>query len=386
VIVLHNEPKVLIPIPKFDWRTRSAAQPKDQFGRENQTRFRIRAKTHDGIVLWTGWFDDRFDFDAFIYSVAMGTIHQEPSLWRLCSPMWPGLDPNLVYDFATVSYLTSGAGSLQTYTKPADWREINGIVETLGAGGSGGRVYHFTGSTSTGGGGGAWNKTTNVVPSGSESYQIGLGGATTSQTTMLGIDGEYTWFGGATIIEAITAPVGGWGGKYSTTSGAVGGIGGIGSIGIGTSSNDGGSGGTTSVVATVSGGGGAAGPSGNGGNAPNVSSTGAAAGNGGTSDTGLAGGIGSYSTIGDATATDGSNGTDWDASHGSGSGGGGARSGVGGRTQAGNGGNYGGGGGGVGNAGGGTGSLYNGDGAQGMIVLTYTPSKLSGFNSPMLGM
>ena len=62
-------------IPDWQWRTSSQAQPKDEFGNENKTRFHISARLNDGHLVWRGWFDDRYEADAFLYAIATDTLH-----------------------------------------------------------------------------------------------------------------------------------------------------------------------------------------------------------------------------------------------------------------------------------------------------------------------
>ena len=67
MILLQNKPRVLLLARRQEWREPSQAVPLDQLGNPvAMTRFRIRARTHDGVVLWTGWFEDRAEVDAFL--------------------------------------------------------------------------------------------------------------------------------------------------------------------------------------------------------------------------------------------------------------------------------------------------------------------------------
>jgi hypothetical protein len=72
--------KFLMPVHSKEWRTPSLAQPKDVFGNENVTKFRINAKSNDGVVVWSGWFDDREDFDAFLHAIVLGTLKSKTTL------------------------------------------------------------------------------------------------------------------------------------------------------------------------------------------------------------------------------------------------------------------------------------------------------------------
>jgi hypothetical protein len=189
----------------------------------------------------------------------------------------------------------------------------------------------------------------------------------------------YTGFGGLTMFAggnggdsgpSGNSGGGGGGAGGPNGAGANGGVGGGGSVGNssggGGGGNGGGSAGTQPPIGVVGG---------NGGN--NFGGTGGGAGGASTGSDGTAGtnggggGGGSAGTI-SGTGGAGGTGTEWDATHGSGGGGGGAgfgntSGGVGGAAA-----NYGGGGGG---SGGTFGSLANGGvGAQGIIIITYTPS------------
>jgi hypothetical protein len=222
-------------------------------------------------------------------------------------------------------FLTTGS----SWTVPDDC--TSATIEVIGGGAGGG------GATGYGGGGGAYSKTNNVslTPSSSVSYGIGAGG--TGNNTATGGAAGDTWFGGSDFASSLCGAKGG----ASTASG-----GGAASSGIGDVKYDGGHG------SSNGGGGGAAGPSGAGANASTGS--GAQGGNG----SGGVGGAGGF------PAGAGSAGTEWDATHGSGGGGGspspfnlpGAAGGL-----------YGGGGG-----RGGAGTSAGGNGAQGIIVITYS--------------
>lgn len=381
------KPRILLPVPKAEWRTPSRAQPKDCFGNENRTRFRLRARLHDGHVVWRGWFDDRDDADAFLTAIALGTLHQQPDLWRLPTPQWyPDLGERLSYDFATVTFLTSPTGSNQTYTSPSDWNNSNNNIQTLGSGGSGGVVVTTSGGKHvTGGGGGAWNKTTNLsfaTPgTTTATYRIATGATAASSTTFsVGNDGGDSWFNGTTLAASSVGSKGGLAGGAAAGS-VSGGAGGTGLSGIGSSSNNGGRGGnlTGASGSGASGGGGAAGSTGAGNAGADSTSTSTVYTNGGSGDAGSGGSSGTGSAT---VPTSGGDGTEWDGSHGSGGGGGG--SGL--SSTPGNGGNYGAGGGAMRL---GSGTATSGAGIQGIIVVTYTPlsTYTSGWgNLAMMGM
>lgn len=356
------QPKVLMPVPVQQWRTPSLAQPKDQFGNENCTRFRITARLHDGHIVWRGWFDDRDDADAFFTAIIRASVLGDPvprELWDLPSPGWqPGMGELLEYDFATLVFLTTTTGSNQTYTSLADWNNLSNKIETIGAGGGGGRITSGSGRHATGGGGGAWNKVVNfsfATPgTTTATYQLGTAGTGGASAT----DGGDSWFNATTLAGSSVGSKGGAKGKSDTAASTAGGIGGLGASGIGTSSHDGGDGGaaTGSGTTTATGGGGAAGSSGDGNDGGASSSASPSA--GGSGDAGSGGSAGA----GGSPGVDGGAGAEWDPSHGSGGGGGGGSTGNGG-----NGGNYG------AASGGATSGVTAFNAAQGIVVLTYTP-------------
>ena len=81
--------KFLIPVPEFEWRDPSQAQQKDQLGNSVfRTSFRIRARLNDGFVKWTGWFDSRNDYDAFLWAIVTGMLKYQKEIWKLPTPQW----------------------------------------------------------------------------------------------------------------------------------------------------------------------------------------------------------------------------------------------------------------------------------------------------------
>jgi hypothetical protein len=424
--------KILIPMHKKHWITPSQAQKKDPFGNEDNTKFRIQAKSNDGVIIWTGWFDDREDFDVFLWAVVTGTIKQEKALWDLPTPGWqPYLGDLITYQFATLTFLSSPTGSNQNYTAPNDWNNGNNTIEVVGGGGTGG--FNSANSVTQndnqpGGGGGAYSKISNQILTvgGTYVYNIGAAGVGNTSTKVSGGD---TWFGNTTLA---TSFVGAKGGNVPASANLqLGGIGGAAASGVGTVKYSGGNGGIIGLGQySGSGGGGAAGPYGNGGNGGNDGyfasggyySAGGGGGNGGGSvgqagdavvsyrggnggngylgassaggsggrydspyvsstagtNGGGGGGGGSDGSYGNK-GSNGSIGQEWSSSYGTGGGGGG-----GGYyydyygteynttslyTTPGNAGGYGGGGGGKGDSG----EYYVGAGGQGLLVITYTP-------------
>jgi hypothetical protein len=286
---------------------------------------------------------------------------------------------------ATVVFLTSGT----TWTVPSDWNSSANTIEAIGGGG-GGSTNVQDGS---GGGGGAYAKISNFSSTGGTSItiQIGAGGAPSS-------DGTDTYFNGASCAAASVCAKAGAQGVAAIQGGAGGDAG----SSVGTTVFSGGAGGflTDTCTSDGGGGGGAGGPHGNGqagggencgfngggggggaggGTAGNIPSSGdgAAGGNNYLGSGSGPGGVGANGTAGTAGGGGGGGadgfdggaggpGTDWDSSHGAGGGGGGA-GGL--NTNGADGGLYGGGGGGKGDFGNNSGS-----GAQGIIVVTYTPA------------
>jgi hypothetical protein len=395
--------KFLMPVHAREWRSPSLAQPKDQFGRENSTIFRVRSRLHDGHVVWQGCFRDRADFDAFMWAIANGTLKYERALWRLPTPHWhPDLDPQISYDFATLVFLVAPTGSNQTWTSPSDWDSSNNSIQTIGGGASGGAGANSAiGATraGTGGGGGAWNRITNhaITSPGTDTrtYQIASGGAAvvaSSPSLVNGNAGNDTWFGATSLASANVGSKGGSPG-VGASGNASGGAGGVGASGVGSSSNNGGAGGGHSSGSGSGnthglGGGGAAGPNGAGNAGGSIATAGGSSSNGGSGDAGFGGSAGAGAH--NAGAGNGGNGTEFDATHGSGGGGGGnSRAGAG-TSTAGAGGNYGAGGGGAASNNTGSGTATSGLGRQGIIAITYTPLAAAptrySFNIPNQGM
>lgn len=275
---------------------------------------------------------------------------------------------------ATTIYLTSGS----SWTVPSDWSNSGAVIEVIGGGGGGGgEGGSYYGA---GGGGGAYARRTSGVslsPGQVVSYQIGGGGAGGVLYGQVPGNGGDTWFVSPSFVLARGGTNGGttpYGGQAGASVGDVMYSGGDGG---GPTHNE-----DYSDVAG-GGGGGAAGPNGNGISAQN----GLAGylnypwyGQPGSGDAGYGGAAGSSlggptcgtpyqnSTCGYALGGLGGNGAEW-GSYGSGGGGGGSNSPWDGGATGG-GGYYGGGGGGgsyndngYGNSG--------GNGAPGIIRITY---------------
>ena len=348
----------------------------------------------DGRRFWRGWFEDWDDADAFLWAL---TLHQQtgapipPEIRRLPQranyphtfleqawrpalyegewfPDWAELP--LIYEkLAVTSFLTSPTGSNQTWTSPSDWSNAANSIECIGGGGSGGNRGTGAG-TGSGGGGAAYGKAANhsVSSPGTDTrtYQVASGGAAVSTTITAGNNGGHTWFNDTAFPTAVTdnsKASGQQGGGGPQGSGAQsGGLAGQATSSSGSTRNNGGEGGDGNATGGHgAGGGGAGGTTGAGGVGVSASgNTDTAGGAGGTANGGTAGTAG-----GGGNGGNGGTGTVWDASHGAGGGGGGSRGG----TTAGNGGLYGGGGGGIqSNA-----TETSGAGAQGIVVVIYTP-------------
>ena len=362
--------RFLIPMPKREWMPSSQAIPLDDLGNKViRTRFRLRARAHDGHIVWCGWFEDREDADAFLFALVCGSLRIERNLWRLPTPAWhPDLGEGLVYDFVTQTALTT-TGSNQTYTSPSDWDNGNNSIECIGGGASG--AFGSNGVHYTGGGGGSYSKITNfafAVPGTTTSTYRVAASIVEAQATgaNAGTNGEPTWWNSATNPGVGTdnskcSAAGGSAGQTATGS-VGGGAGGATTASWGQTKFAGGRGGNLTGASGLlaSGGGGAAGPNGAGGNGVDSAST-----TNSTVTAGGQGGNGSGGAAGNNSA--GGNGTDLDGSNGSGGGGGGRMI-----TPGYAGGNYGGGGG--GDRGSSiTGGGQGGTGMQGIILVTYTP-------------
>lgn len=381
IILNPYQNKVLMPVPMAQWRPASRALPKDQFGRPDETKFRISGKLDDGYIKFRLWFDDRDAADAFMWDLAVWQIDGTPfpqENWHLPIDWYgePELVPGLQLEFLTQVFLSTGAGSgNQTYTVPADWNNASNNVQTIGGAGSGGIVANNSGgAASTGGGGGAWNSNDNITLSGTADYNIGTGGVQNSHTFsnsgFTGNAGSDVWFNGITLGASSVGSKGGNAGNFGTGT-ASSASGGLASGGVGTG-NDGGGSGSVSITSNraCTGGGGAAGPNGAGGTSANSNTVGTAS-SGGNGDNG-SGGVGSAGLTTGSTSA-GGDGAEWDATHGSGGGSGAFASGGTG-TSSGLGGNYGAASGGASQATSSTHTLTAKAGAQGIIYINYIPA------------
>ncbi len=261
---------------------------------------------------------------------------------------------------SVVTFLVTTGGT-QTYPIPQDWNNSANTIEAIGPGGNGGS----NGVMACGGaGGGAYCKATNLqlIPRGTASYVVGTPG----------ID---TWFKSVSDVLAKAGSngagaTGGVGGAAAAcvpssgafSGGAAGNGSGNGAGGGGGAAGPGGAGGAGADGTSAGGGSGGGGGEGGGNSGPGTAGSGTTGGSGGGGGQGGNGGNGGVSAPGNPGAA----GTNFDGSHGAGGGGGGGGSpGV---AAGAGGGLYG--------AGGG-GATYGGTpglGAQGLIIVTYTPA------------
>lgn len=367
-----------MPVPKKEWMPSSQSIPKDQWGNDGiKIQFCVSARLSDGFVKWRGIFDDRDDFDNFLFALFKGTLKYEKYLWGLCCPNWsPDIGEQLSYDFATFITISSPTGSAQTYNRPVDWQN-SGTAYTIGGGG-GGRRQATTGVAGAGGaGGGAFALKSVFISSATFNYQIGAFGAGATTAATSGGNGGNTWINTVpaasqptTLAQGVLA-VGG-----SGSTGAAGAAGGAAASCLGTTTFSGGTGGAGQGTNGAGGGGGGAG----GQNAAGGNGTAGASGNGGNggAGNGAVGGGGAGATPDGGT---GGNGTNFNGTIGSGGGAGGGGSAT---TAGGVGGNYGAGGGGGRTTS--SGSASGGNGSQGIIWLFYEPYVSLRNNIPMLGM
>jgi hypothetical protein len=335
VLIGQTEPRVLMPVPRLQWREPSLAQPKDQFGRPDTTRFLLERWRRDGGLLERFWYEDRDEFDA--------------ELWHAIAAPYA----DTILAAATVVTLTANPGANRTYTVPVDWNTLDNTVECIGGGGAGGNFVGTAVRHATGGGGGGYGLYAKLTLGATATYQIGntvVGPTRSASGTSPGVAGNSTWFNGTTYALAPVGATGGGAGNGGTSTV----VGGAGGTGKGTGSfNGGASADATSGTTRSTGAGGAAGRNGNG-----LDGIGGGSDNyGGAGDAGLGGAGGAPGSAGGA-------GTEM---NGIGGGGGSGGSFL---RNSGNGGNYGGGSGAVVNSTVGT-SYTVGNGAQGAIVLTY---------------
>jgi hypothetical protein len=341
--------KVLMPVQSGEWRTPSQAQPKNSLGHENQTRFCVTARIDDGHIVWRGWFDDRDDFDQFLWTMVSGNLPQDHVTQRLPAPRWnPDLQEFPVkYEYHIYQFLTTAFPTTAGWTVPSDCAGVSGqsgeFIDAIGAGGKGGVAT----SSITGGSGGAWARITSLAltPSG-------------SVFTSIGVRAADTWLNKTTNAapSATTDGVMAKGGADGSTAGAAI-AGGLASASVGASKNNGGGSGSSNLSST--GGGGAASPTGVGGTSASTSFSSP----GSTGGSSPGGGAGSVGVSNPNTSAAGGDGTQYDSTHGTGGGSGG---GAGGGTTSGRAGQYG--------AGSGGADVATGTAGPGLLVIAYVPA------------
>lgn len=367
ILGLNRFEKVLLPQPRSFWMPPSQRPDFDPWTRDAvKYRWQLSARVNDGHIVWRGWFEDRDDADEFLFAMANGTLQNERVLWDLPTPAWrPDIGEHVQYDFLTQVALTGTAGSNQTYSVPSDFNPGLNTGDTIGGGASGGLGSGTSGSGGTGGGAGGASRKNNVpmTPSGSATYQLGLGGTAVTANGN-GVAGGDTWLNATTYASASSGAKGGSQGKGSAGSNTAA-SGGLASSGIGDVTHNGGNGAATSGAPTAASGGGSAATVASDGLTATAASSNSTA--GANSVHGESGGTAGNATNGGAGAAGLDN-----SSVGSGAGGGGTidipASGA---RSAGSGGNYGGAGGGLccNNAS----TRTTGAGVKGYIFIQYSP-------------
>lgn len=221
MLILHDSAisrsKILTPVPKKEWMSSSISRPRDQFGNETvKTKWVIHAISNDGRAIWSGWFEDREEFDAFLLAVFKGTLKSERALWDLPTPNWqPYLGDIITYQFQTFVFLT-GAGTVNTFNVPSDYRSIRSRVHCVGGGGGANSGFWFwttnPGNTSlppyysnayscAGGSGGGYANRANVslTPGGTCQYSVSTAGVGAVSPS------SNTWFNGFSGANACVA-------------------------------------------------------------------------------------------------------------------------------------------------------------------------------------
>jgi hypothetical protein len=288
---------------------------------------------------------------------------------------------------------TSGSG---TWTVPDDWDDAANTIHLIGGGGgaAGGYVSGNNRMGGGGGGSGGYTQLTNqtLTIGASIAYQAGSGGSGGAANTNGTAGGTTSWNsgtatagGGGNGQATISSSTGGTAGSGTTNNGGVGGIGadtspssingagaggGAGAAGPNGVGKNGGNG------ATIPGSGVAGGGGGNGGGTNGGNRIGSSPGVGGNNSLGFGGGAANTAGTsggggggGQGNPNQGGNGIDI-FGVGSGGGGGGGDAAI---NSAGGGGLYGGGGGGGGVSSTGPTARPGGNGAQGAIIIVYTP-------------
>ena len=303
------------------------------------------------------------ELDVGVALVQTKAVHGHENRWYLYSRKFNEADVQALPVLAQ-TIITSSPGTTQTITSDATWNNSANSVECIGAGARG---AHGSGTSASGGGGGggAYTRMDNqsITTPGTTQFFARVGGTTATDGTAGG-DSWWTLTSPGTSFPVTGTAVGAKGAAaLAGATSATGGAGGASSSSYPLSptvKNDGGSGGSASGLGNAGGGGGGAGgAAGAGGSAATGPSAGGA-GNNNSSGGGTGGGAGSPGVAGGAGTNMGTS-----PNVGSGGGGGGGNASP---STGGAGGLYGGGGG-----GGGRSTGVGGQGAQGVVVLTWTP-------------
>lgn len=376
--------KVLLPQPASEWRTSSQAQPKNSLGQETVCRFTVTARTAPfGKVVWRGWFDDREDFDIFLWASVTGNLRHDRYIQRLPRPEWhPGLiEAPLWWEHHVWWFITGPLyPTTTTWPIPPDCTGISGLsgefLDAIGSGGSGGARHQLFGtSRGVGGGGGAWARVTtlSLTPSATLNTSVPSGGAgiTSNATGIDGNNGADCWANKtaasapASTADGVLAK-GGLKGPFGNGTAVNGGLGGASGSCIGASANSGGRGGNVTVTtgADSTGGGAAASLNGVGGAGVDNANTSVLPSAGGSVPSGAAGSAG----VTGSASSPGGDGTEYDSTHGSGAGSGSTVN----TGNSGRGGNYGGGAGGY--ASGNNTAANTGNAGPALLAFAYTPT------------
>jgi hypothetical protein len=269
-----------------------------------------------------------------------------------------------------VVFLTTTGANV--WSVPVDWTDVN-TIECIGGGGNGAAVYN-TGNPDAGRGG-TYAKTTNLdlAASGSANYNISAGNTGDTWISNTGVAPTSSTEGA--LAKPNLASTTGCIGSTTFAGGntASGGSSGLGH-GAGGGASRGGRGGNSNQSASgffYTPGGGGAGTTNQGGDASGITPGAGGATGGGAGGTGVA-------AVSAVSGGNGAAGTSFTSTLGAtagAGGGGGCGQGVG--QKGGDGGLYGGGGGNIRSTGAGT----TGVGAQGIIIITYTPAVLGGATS-----
>jgi hypothetical protein len=307
------------------------------------------------------------EFDVGIAHVQYRVDHGHENRWYLYVRKFNETDVK-AFPVLASTVITSSPGSTQTITSDATWNNASNSIECIGAGARG-AIGATTSTSGGGGGGGAYTKIVNasITTPGTTQYFARVGGVTATNGSAGG-DSWWTLTSPGTSFPSSGTAVGAKGAAaLASATSATGGLGGAssgsypGGAGPAAKSNGGGGGNAAAALANAGGGGGGAG--GASGDGASVAGTGPTAGGAGNANTAGGGTGGTFGSPGVAGGAGTNIQTGPNAGSGGGGGGGNASPSTGGA-----GGLYGGGGGGGGRSNG-----VGGQGAQGVIVLTWTP-------------